>query len=40
VVFNSKGKVGPNTKDVRVISNANPSFPVLMLKGEVVAAKQ
>lgn len=40
VVFNSKGKVGPNTKNVTVISNANPSFPMLLLKGEVVAEKQ
>lgn len=40
VVFNSKGKVGPNTKNVTVISNAYPSFPSLMLKGEVVAEKQ
>lgn len=40
VVFNSKGKVGPNTKNVTVISNAYPSFPSLLLKGEVVAEKQ
>lgn len=40
VVFNSKGKVGPNTKNVTVISNAYPSFPMLLLKGEVVAEKQ
>lgn len=40
VVFNSQGKVGPNTKNVTVISNAYPDFPPLILKGEVLAAKQ
>ena len=39
VVFNSKGKVGHNEKTITVISNANPAFIPLILKGEVVAAK-
>ena len=39
VVFNSKGKVGHNEKTITVISNANPAFIPLLLKGEVVAAK-
>lgn len=36
VVFNSEGRVGPTHKEVTVISNAYPAFPVLQLKGEVV----
>lgn len=39
VVFNSKGKIGHNEKTITVISNANPGFIPLILKGEVVAAK-
>ena len=39
VVFNSKGKVGPNQKTITVTSNANPAFPPLLLKGEVTALK-
>ena len=39
VVFNSKGKVGHNEKTITVLSNANPAFIPLLLKGEVVAAK-
>lgn len=39
VVFNSKGKVGHNEKTITVTSNANPAFPPLLLKGEVIAAK-
>lgn len=35
VVFNSNGRKGHNEKDVNVASNANPSFSVLKLKGEV-----
>ena len=38
VVFNSKGRVGPVHKEVTVISNAYPPFPVLQLTGEVVSA--
>ena len=37
VVFDSKGRVGNAHKDIRVSSNASPSFPVLMLIGEVLA---
>jgi uncharacterized protein DUF1573 len=39
VVFNSEGRVGPTHKTVTVISNAYPSFPVLLLTGEVVSKK-
>ncbi len=39
VVFNSKGKVGPNHKTITVNSNAYPAFPQLLLQGEVTAAK-
>lgn len=39
VVFNSKGKVGHNEKTITVLSNANPAFIPLLLRGEVVAAK-
>lgn len=35
VVFNSKGKMGDITKEVTVTSNAYPSFPQLLIKGEV-----
>ena len=35
VVFNSKGKMGDISKEVTVTSNAYPSFPKLLLKGEV-----
>ncbi|HEV2831185.1 MAG TPA: DUF1573 domain-containing protein [Hanamia sp.] len=38
VVFNSKGRVGPVHKEVNVVSNAYPAFPVLQLIGEVVSA--
>lgn len=37
VVFNSKGRVGPVRKEVNVVSNAYPQFPVLQLIGEVVS---
>ena len=36
VVFDSKGRVGDVHKDITVISNAYPAFPVLKLVGEVV----
>lgn len=39
VVFDSKGKVGPNHKSINVTSNANPPFPPMMLNGEVVKAQ-
>lgn len=35
VVFNSEGRVGPTHKEITVISNAYPAFPVLQLTGEV-----
>ena len=37
VVFNSKGRVGPVHKEVNVVSNAYPAFPVLQLIGEVIS---
>lgn len=39
IVFNSTGRVGPVHKEVTVISNAYPAFPVLQLIGEVVSNK-
>ena len=38
VVFNSKGKVGHNEKHITVTANTNPSFPMLLLTGEVEEA--
>jgi len=35
VVFNSEGKPGPAHKTIRVVSNAYPSFPTLLLTGIV-----
>ena len=35
VVFNSEGRKGPANKTIRVVSNAYPAFPVLLLKGVV-----
>ena len=41
VQFNSEGRVGVTHKTVSVQSNAQPAFPELLLKGEVLAkAKQ
>lgn len=40
VVFNSQGRVGPVDKQIDVRSNASPSFPALLLKGEVVLAEK
>ncbi|HEY8658414.1 MAG TPA: DUF1573 domain-containing protein [Hanamia sp.] len=37
VVFSSKGRVGQVHKEVNVVSNAYPEFPVLQLIGEVVS---
>jgi len=39
VVFNSKGKVGHNQKNITVMANTEPAFPLLLLTGEVKAAK-
>ena len=36
VVFNSSGRVGNAQKQITVISNAYPSFPLLELKGTVI----
>ncbi len=38
VIFNSAGKRGSNHKVITVESNAYPSFPKLILKGEVKPA--
>ncbi|MEO5782288.1 MAG: DUF1573 domain-containing protein [Ginsengibacter sp.] len=40
VVFNSQGRVGAADKEVRIVSNAFPAFPVLQLKGKVEEAKK
>jgi len=40
VVFNSKGKSGHQDKSIIVSSNAKPSFPDLMLSGEVKQVAQ
>ena len=40
VVFNSKGRVGQVHKEVTVISNAYPKFPVLQLIGEVTSSNK
>jgi hypothetical protein len=37
VVFNSEGRVGPTHKEINVVSNAYPAFPVLQLTGQVVS---
>ena len=39
VVFNSQGKAGHNEKTITVISNANPAFPPLILRGDITAKK-
>ena len=39
VVFNSKGRVGPVHKEVNVVSNAYPKFPVLQIIGEVLSSE-
>jgi Protein of unknown function (DUF1573) len=38
VVFNSKGRVGQVHKEVTVVSNAYPKFPILQLTGEVISS--
>ena len=40
VVFNSKGKSGHQDKSIIVSSNAKPSFPDLLLSGEVKQVAQ
>lgn len=39
VVFNSSGKVGHNQKNITVMANTKPEFPLLQLTGDVSAAK-
>jgi Protein of unknown function (DUF1573) len=39
VVFNSKGKMGHNEKNITVMANTNPAFPMLLLRGDVAEAK-
>ena len=39
VVFNSKGKMGHNEKNITVMANTNPAFPMLLLSGDVTEAK-
>ena len=39
VVFNSKDKKGHNEKNIMVMANTKPSFPRLLLTGEVTEAK-
>jgi hypothetical protein len=39
VVFNSQGKQGHNEKNITVMANTKPSFPYMLLKGDVKAAK-
>ena len=39
VVFNSQGKVGHNEKNIVVSANTNPSFPLMLLKGDVKSSK-
>ena len=39
VVFNSQGKIGHNEKNITVTANTKPSFPYMLLKGDVIKAK-
>lgn len=39
VVFNSRGKTGHNEKNITVVANTSPSFPLLVLKGDVSETK-
>lgn len=39
VVFNSQGRVGEVHKEVTIVSNAYPAFPILQLKGKVEEKK-
>lgn len=40
VKFDTKGRAGAAHKTVTILSNANPAFPILVLKGEVTAKPQ
>lgn len=40
VKFNSEGRPGTAHKTVTILSNANPSFPELLLKGEVTPSEK
>ena len=40
VAFDSKGRVGDAHKEIFVASNANPGFPTLAIKGQVLEAKK
>ncbi len=40
VVFNSQGRAGEVHKEVTIISNAYPTFPILQLKGKVEEVKK
>jgi hypothetical protein len=40
VKFNSEGRPGTAHKTVTILSNANPSFPELLLKGEVIPSEK
>ncbi len=40
VVFDSKGRVGDVHKDITVVSNAYPAFPVLRLTGQVTGVNK
>ena len=40
VVFNSQGRVGDVHKEITVVSNAYPVFPVLELRGQVMEVKK
>ena len=39
VVFNSKGKLGHNEKNITVMANTKPAFPLLVLTGDVKEVK-
>ena len=39
VVFNSKGKLGHNEKNITVMANTKPAFPLLVLSGDVKEVK-
>ena len=39
VVFNSHGKVGHNEKNITVVANTKPNFPLMLLKGDVTKAQ-
>ena len=39
VVFNSQGKQGHNEKNITVVANTKPSFPYMLLRGDVKPSK-